>query len=100
MTEQQEPKRGRGRPPGPTSSTKVKKLELIHNGSLWVFAPGTRIRRVTLANKAWLVVVPANGESPFLIDNLNRKRAAPEDIHDALVKLATAAMTIDDLAAS
>ncbi|MGO2749090.1 MAG: hypothetical protein ACTIA6_03460 [Pseudoclavibacter sp.] len=96
---EQEPKR-RGRPPGPTSSTKVKKLELIHNGSLWVFAPGTRIRRVTLANKAWLVVVPANGESPFLIDNLNRKRTVTEDMHDALRKLATADITLDDLAAS
>lgn len=100
MSEQETPKRGRGRPPGPTSSTKVKKLELIHNGSLWVFAPGTRIRRVTLVNKAWLVVVPANGESPFLIDNLNRRRTVTEDMHDVLRKLATAAVTLDDLAAS
>lgn len=90
MTDEQETKRGRGRPPGPTSSTKVKKLELIHNGSLWVFAPGTGIRRVTLANKAWLVVVPANGESPFLIDNLNRKRSVTDDLHEALRKLASA----------
>ena len=100
MTDEQETKRGRGRPPGPTSSTKVKKLELIHNGSLWVFAPGTRIRRVTLANKAWLVVVPANGESPFLIDNLNKKRSVKPDMYDVLRKLATAAVTLDDLAAS
>ncbi|PPF73382.1 hypothetical protein [Pseudoclavibacter sp. Z016] len=89
-------KRGRGRLPGP-AGLKAKTIVVLHEGSLWEFAPGTRVRRVILAGKKWLVIAPATSAPPFLIDNTGTKRTVQPDLHDVLVKLATAEMTVDDL---
>ena len=84
---EQTPKR-RGRPPGSTNR-KVSRIEIIHNGTLWLFPEGTRIRRVMLDRKAWLIVAPAL-ERPFLVDDMNRKRHVTDDDQEMLLRLVSA----------